>query len=126
MRDSKPALLSSPPLFTPPPSPPPHSSNPILNLIKKPPILDLKRLPHPRRILHRILNQPALPAQLQIDILLRVLAADVRHVDGDQDVGALLLQPDQVQHDGGEVGRGDGRGARWRLGVGEGRRLRGY
>lgn len=100
------------------PSPPTH---PHSNLIEKPPILNLKRLPTPRRELHRIPNQPPLLPQLQIDILLVVFPADMRHVDRDEDVGALFLEPDQVEHYGGEIGRGGGRA--WGGGGGEGRRL---
>lgn len=82
---------------------PPLSSS---NIVEETPVLDLKRLPDLRRILHRVLNQLPLQPNLQIDLLDRVLALDMRHVDANQDIRALLLQSDQIQHDGGEVWRG--------------------
>jgi len=56
-------------------------------------------------MLDGITNQLALLAERQVDLVLVVLALDVRHVDGDEDVRVLLLEPDQRQDQRGEVGR---------------------
>ena len=71
------------------------SPNTNLNLIKKSPILNLKRLPNPRRKFHRVLNQLSLLAHLHINLLLRILAPNMRHINRDQDIRAIALQPDQ-------------------------------
>jgi hypothetical protein len=91
-----------------------HASLPHLqlNLVEKSPILNLKRLPDPRRILNRILNQLPLLPNLHIDLLLRILALDMRHINRDQDVRAIALQPDQSEHDCCEI-RVLGAGLRW-------------
>ncbi len=96
-----------------------HSTSPLpsppLNLIKQTPILDLKRLPNPRRILNRILNQLSLLANLHIDLLRRILALDMRHINRDQDIRPIMLQPDQREHYRREI-RALGAGLRrWRL-----------
>lgn len=50
-----------------------------------------------------------------------VLARDMRHVNGNQDIGRLLLETDQVEDNGGEVG-----GLAGGAGIGvQGRSLRG-
>jgi hypothetical protein len=66
-----------------------------LYLSEQLPVLDLERLPYLGRKVDRVPNQLSLPTHLQIDILLVVLALDMRDVDGDQDVRLLLLQPHQ-------------------------------
>ena len=78
---------------------------PSLQLIKQPPALHLKCRPDPGRVLDRIPNQLSLLAQRQVHLLLIVLALDVRHVDGDEDVALLLLEPYQREDQRREVGR---------------------
>jgi hypothetical protein len=80
-----------------------HTS--LLDLLEQAPVLDLESLPDDSGVVDGVLNQLSLLADLQVDVLLVVLALDVRHVDGDQDVRVLGLQPHQVQHDGCEVRR---------------------
>lgn len=68
------------------------------------PVFDLESLPDLRSILHSILDQLALPPKLQVDIFLAILAFDMRYIDGDENIRALLLQAYQIQYNGGEVG----------------------
>lgn len=77
--------------------------NSFLNLIKKTPILNFKRLPNPRRNLHRTLNKLPLLPHFHINLLLRILPLDMRHVNGDQDISTLPLQPDKRQHNSREI-----------------------
>lgn len=56
-------------------------------------------------MLDGVADEPALLAQLEVDVILVVLALDVWHVDGDEDVRRLLLQPQQRQDNGREVRR---------------------
>lgn len=82
-----------------------HASLPQLrlNLIKQTPILNLKSLPNPRCILNCILNQLPLLPNLHIDLLLRILALDMRHINRDQDVRAIVLQPYQSEQYSREI-----------------------
>jgi hypothetical protein len=100
MPSHKPIKYTHPCTQSASPLPIPFPSLPLtnLNLIKKTPILNLESLPNPRRMLHRILNQLPLFPQLQIDIVLRILALDMRHVNRDQDIRVLFLQPNQIQY----------------------------
>ena len=75
-----------------------------LVLTKETPVLDLERRPDARRVLDSVANQLTLLAQLEVDVLLIVLALDVRDVDSDEDVRLLLLEAQQRHDDGGEVG----------------------
>ena len=81
----------------------PKTPSVLLNLVEKAPVLNLERLPDFRRVFHRVLNQLPLLAELQIDLFLRVLPLDMGHVNRDQDIRGLTLQPDQIQYDGGEI-----------------------
>lgn len=76
-----------------------------LVLAEQSPVLYLERRPDARRVLDGVANQLALLAQLEVDVLLVVLALDVWDVDGDKDVCLLLLQAQQCHDDSGEVGR---------------------
>lgn len=77
----------------------------FLNFIKQAPVLNLEGFPDPRRKLDCVANQPALLAEFQVDVVLIVLALDVGHVDGNQDISGLLLQAKKGQDDGGEIRR---------------------
>lgn len=77
----------------------PNSSN----FIEQTPVVYPERLPDLSGVLDGVANEPALLAQLEVDVVLVVLTLDVRHVDGDEDVRRLLLQPQQRQDDGREV-----------------------
>lgn len=100
-----------------------HFEPPNLNLLEQIPILDLEALPDLGGVVDGVADEAALLPQLQVDVLLVVLALDVRHVDGDEDVGQLALEAHQRQDDGREIGArrsfarrgGRGRGflARW-------------
>lgn len=68
-------------------------------------------------MLDRIPNELSLLPHLQIDLVLVVRALNVRHVDGDQDVGLFALEPQEGQDQGGKVGRGRG-AAPLRVGLG--------
>lgn len=78
---------------------------PKLNLLKQPPVLDGEGLPYARGVVDGVSDQLALLPELQVDVVLVVLAADVRHVDGDEEVGLLVLEAHEGQDYGGEVGR---------------------
>lgn len=51
------------------------------------PVLHLKGGPYLGGVLDRVADQLALLPEREVDLLLVVLALDVRHVDGDEDVG---------------------------------------
>lgn len=74
-----------------------HPTSPS-NLVEEPPILDLERFPDLRRVLDGTLDQLSLLPHLHINLLGRILALDMRHVDRHQDIRALTLQPNQRQH----------------------------
>lgn len=73
---------------------------------KQAPVLDLKRRPDAGRILNGIANELSLTSELEIDIVLVVLALDVGHVDGDEDVGLKFFEAQEGKCDGCEVGGG--------------------
>lgn len=77
-------------------------------LAKQTPILNLERRPDAGRVLDGVADELALAAELQVDLVLVVLALDVGHVDGDEDVRLLLLESQERQDDGGKVGRRGG------------------
>lgn len=62
------------------------------NLVEEIPVPNLECLPYFRRIVDGVSYQLALLTQLEIDLLLVVLAFDMRHVYGDEDVCRLLLE----------------------------------
>ena len=74
-----------------------------LNLIEQSPILNLKSLPDPRRILDSILNQLALLTNLHIDLLLCIFAFDMWHINCDQDISSITLKSDQREYYGREI-----------------------
>lgn len=76
-----------------------------LVLSKQAPVLDLKRRPDASRVLDGSTNQLSLTSQLEVNVLLVVLALDMRHVDGDEDVCLKLLKSQKCEDDGGKVGR---------------------
>lgn len=77
-----------------------------LRIGKQAPVLDLKRRPDTGRILNGIANELSLTSELEIDIVLVVLALDVGHVDGDEDVGLNFFEAQEGKCDGCEVGGG--------------------
>lgn len=85
--------------------PPTRSSRKVNlgRLAKQSPVLDLEALPDPSRELHGVTNELALLSELEIDIILVVLALDVRHIDGDKDVGVEFLETEEGHDQGREV-----------------------
>lgn len=77
----------------------------MLDLLEQPPVLDGKRLPYARGIVDCVPDELPLLPELQVDVVLVVLAVDMRHVDSDEDVGLLLLEAHEGQDYGSEVGR---------------------
>lgn len=77
--------------------------NPKSNIVKHAPVFNLERLPNPRGALNSIFNHFSLLAKLQIDVVFVVLSLNMGHINGDQDICRLFLQPDKTQHNSCEV-----------------------
>lgn len=75
-----------------------------LNHIKELPVLNFECLPDLGGILDRIPDQLALLAQSQINLVLIILALDMRHVDRYQYIRRQLLYPQQRQDQSCEIG----------------------
>lgn len=77
-----------------------------LDLPEQRPVLNLEALPDARGVVDGVADELSLLAELEVDVLLVVLALDVGHVDGDEDVGRVALEAQKGEDDGGEVGGG--------------------
>jgi hypothetical protein len=75
----------------------------LLLLPKKPPLPNLKSLQNPLPIPARLLNQTPLPPMLQIYAPSFIFAGNMRHIDRNENISLLPLQPNQRQQNRHEI-----------------------
>jgi hypothetical protein len=79
-----------------------HSTKPSL-LPKKSPLPNLKSLQNPLPIPARLLNQTPLPPMLQIHAPSLILPLYMRHIDRNENISLLPLQPNERQQNRHEI-----------------------
>lgn len=85
----------------------PHSAQSTeTSAVEQVPVPHFERVPYGRGVFDGVSDELALLSQGEVDLFFVVLTRDVRYVDGDEDVSALALEPDERHDNGSEIGRG--------------------